>query len=257
MNRSTALSKIPRRSLVALLCVAAAGGVFAQEDPNRTRTQTPDTPPLVERGLGQPGADTGVPPPSGPVKALTLSCCKCLGGTISYQLHTGTAPWKIVSGPVGPAVTVTTPHSLWATTTPAKWIGPSANVNLSSSPAGTYVYELRINMPKCIVPSSMTISGKYWGDDEAYMSVTGATGTATPAKAGSGGWGFQLGNAGSFNFTTAMSNTGGAVVLTVRVPNAAGQPSPTGLLVNGLVTQRCATEPIYPGVPGNPASSPI
>jgi hypothetical protein len=184
-----------------------------------------------------------MPPLSQPVNnVLTLACCKCLGTGASYSLNTGTAPWKLISGPAGPAVAITSPHSLWAPASPAQWIGPSATPVTSPSAPGGYTYQLRIVIPKCVIPSSVTISGKYWGDDEAYMSATGAAGSATPAKASGGGWGFQSIHAGTFSYTVPMSNTGGVVTLTIRVPNAAGAASPAGLLVIGDVKQRCATD---------------
>jgi hypothetical protein len=175
---------------------------------------------------------------------LTLPCCKCTGGTNSFPIHTGLAPWKLISGPTS---LISSPHGFWHSVPGAQWIGPSSTAG-SSAPAGTYTYQLKIVMQKCLIPSSITIKGQYWGDDEAYMTVSGASGTATPArKPPGGGWGFQTANAGNFSFTTPMSNAGGVVVLTVRVPNAPGGANPTGLLVHGLVTQACGTDRPGPG----------
>lgn len=258
MNRSYALSNAPRRSLIALLCMAAASGVFAQEDASRTRMQTQVTPPLVERGPGVPGADTGVPPgPIGQVKAVTLGCCRCLGETLGpIHISTGmpnphTVGWTVNNGT---ATTITSPHPNWQTAIPtppplAQWIGPNATG--SSVAPGLYTYELKIDVLRCFIPSTVVVSGTFWADNMGTVSMSGPGPiTGAPVTTNGSQWGFLPINGVSFSYS--FSNPG-TYTLKVLVRNEA---SPTGMLMKATVSKRCITEPIGPGLPGNPASTP-
>lgn len=181
--------------------------------------------------------DRQVRPPAGG-NVLTLKCCHCTGTANTFSLNTGAAPWKIVSG--GATAVVAPPHPAWASAPPAQWIGPNPSAG-SSAPVGGFTYQLRILIPKCIVPSSITIKGQYWGDDQAQIAVTGTgsgaggTWSATPAN-------YVQNSAGNFSYTLPMSNAVGTVTLTVKVQNAAIGPNPTGFLVHGELTQRCASD---------------
>ncbi len=191
-----------------------------------------------------------VPPPGGNV--LVLKCCQCTGRELADVLINtgptgaiGVAPWKLVSGPTfvlpGPPPSIPT---AWASASGSTWIGPNPSAG-SGATAGTYVYQLRIQVPKCHIPSTVTIKGKYWGDDEAVMTATGATLSATPAVGPPGppGWGFLQNNFGNFSATLPQGFSG-PVTLTVTVKNLGN--SPTGLLVSGLVMQRCASDGANP-----------
>lgn len=252
MNRSHAFSNAPRRSLIALLCAAAAGGVFAQVDSSRTRIQATETQPAVERGPGVPGADTGVPPaPVGPGRPIKVGCCRCLGETLQpINISTGQpasqpVPWTVNGGPS--FITSTTLG--WANSPGAQWIAPSASGG-NGQPA-VHTYELKIEVPRCVIPGNVTISGKFWADNMGTVSLSGLGAPTNQYTTLGGIYGFTQPNAGNFSYTVP-----GPGVYTLKVVGR-NEGSVTGMLMNATVTKRCATEPIGPAVPGNPASSPI
>lgn len=257
MNRNHAPSKAPRHSLIALLCLAAAGGVFAQEDAPRTRAQAPETAPPVERVPGVSGADTGVmPAPIGPVKPVRLGCCRCLGETLGpINISTGQpVPWTVNNSPTVPLPMVGGWHG-WNNAPPvppgSQWVGP---VNGNAAAPGTYTYRLNINVPKCVIPGSVTISGKFWADNKGTVSLTSPPPSSSPATFStltntSPMHGFLTSNGQGFSYTVAAPGT---YTLTVTTTNESG---PTGMLMDARVIKRCTTEALNPDGVGNSANS--
>ncbi len=195
--------------------------------------------PLLARA--QDESRQPVPQPGGNV--LTLKCCQCTGRELSdVQINTGVAPWKLTSGPTsllpGPQPNI---PAAWASASGATWVGPSATAGSAGAAPGVYVYQLRVVVPTCMIRSTITIKGKYWADNHASMAITGATGaviSTTTAGVPNPGYGFVQANFGSFSAALPQGYSG-TVTLTITVNNTSG---PTGLLVSGLVAQRCATD---------------
>lgn len=236
MNRSITLSILPRRSLTALLCAAAAGGALAQDDTSRSRPPPVEGAAAAERGPGLPGADPAVPPPLvGPVKAVKLACCRCLGETVGpIKISTGQpVPWTVNGGPTVPQAMVPGWHG-WSSPPPppgSQWIGP---VGGNSAAPVTYTYQLKIDAGRCRIPGTMTISGKFWADNSGTVSLTSQTATFTTLNYP---FGFQTPNGASFSYTVPSAT--GIYTLTVTTQNQGG---PTGLLMDANVFKRCATE---------------
>lgn len=243
MKRTITESKIPRRALVALLCAAAAGGALAQDDTSRSRPAPVEGQAATERAPGLPGADTTapVPPPVGQVRPIRLACCRCLGETLSpIKISTGQpVPWTVDNGKPTVVQSMVPGWHGWNNLPPtppgSQWIGP---VGGASAAPGTYTYELKINVPKCVIPGAMTVSGKFWADNSGTVSLLPPTGPALPAVSTPNyPMGFTTGNFANFSYT--VPNAVGVYTLKIVTQNQSG---PTGFLMDANVFKRCVTE---------------
>lgn len=172
-------------------------------------------------------------------KVPTLPCCKCLGESTTLNISTGqgspTDPIWRVNG--GPAYT-TPPYPGWITTlSPARWIQPVANPKPSSNvPPGVYKYTMKFSIPKCTIPGTARLSGRFAADNtvKAFLDGTpipgAACGTINCFKAPDAPIPLNLG-----------SIAPGSHVLTFEVRNVSG---PSGLVVNAQIRRECKKEMI-------------
>jgi hypothetical protein len=164
-----------------------------------------------------------------------VPCCRCVdGSTQTISINTGTAPWSFapVGGVLAPAPIISPLIGGWTTNlAPAKWIGPGAN-----APAGDYTYSLTINVPRCIIPARITISGQMAADNSEMVSVDGGP----PIAQYAGIYGFVTANIVNFN---APPLTPGTHTLQVTVHNEGG---PSGMVLNGTIRITCPKEPAGP-----------
>jgi hypothetical protein len=173
-----------------------------------------------------------------PKKVVQVPCCRCLDGKINtININTGTAPWRLVSGPgittAGPATVVTTPNNAWVAGGSAQWISNSAS-GTTSADAGTYVYELPIQVPNCVIPMKIKLNGKVAADN-GYQAVLVSPGNnETTIGSDAGPLSFQ--NPTPISGSITMS---GLHYLRIKVTN---QSLPQALLVNGVLTTECSTK---------------
>jgi hypothetical protein len=181
---------------------------------------------------------------------INVPCCQCIDGkeTVIDLSTGGTAPWTSPSG----AVSAATPAGPWASSPPAKWI------YTGNTARGLYTYQLAIHIPKCIIPMSIKIEGKGWGDDIFKMQLDGnpmgsSSNAAVVVNQIGGTWPSTAYNAGSYggfgasnvlNISQNLSGSGANHVLTAIVDNAGG---PTGFLFNGKLTMKCSSGPLTQG----------
>jgi hypothetical protein len=117
-------------------------------------------------------------------------------------------------------------------------------------PCRPTTYELKINVPRCVIPVAMTINSNFWADNEGTVSLSGFDApTATPTTLNYP-QGFQTQYGANFSYT--VPNASGVYILKVKTRN---QSSATGLLMGATLFKRCATEGTGPNVPDFPASS--
>lgn len=172
---------------------------------------------------------------------VQVPCCRCVdGSTSSVRVDTGTGPWKaitpapVVTGLAGPAN-----HSAWATLAPATWVG----FPVAESRTGTYTYELRFNIPSCVIPSQFTLAGQFAADNDGrlYVLPYPAALKATPSSIG-----FQQGSVTPFQWGVSP----GLHTLRVTVHNDDG---PTGLILRGAISVACPADPV--AQPGSATTS--
>lgn len=193
-----------------------------------------------------------MPAPIGPAKPVKLGCCRCLGETLGpINISTGQpVPWTVNNSLTVPQSVVGGWHG-WNNAPPvppgSQWVGP---VNGNSAAPGTYTYRLNINVPKCIIPGSVTISGKFWADNKGTVSLTNSSATFSTLTNTSPLHGFLTSNGQGFSYTVAAPGT---YTLTVTTTNESG---PTGMLMDARVIKRCTTEALNADGVGNSASSP-
>lgn len=187
----------------------------------------------------------------GSIKSIDVPCCQCIDGrATTINLDTGSAPWTAAAGnnpqtATNPAQLVTAMPSAWAVSAPAKW------VNSGTTTVGFHSYRLVIRVPKCIIPMTISLDGKAWGDDVLQMKLDGqpigaSSNPNLPAHSLLGGTSpsipYAAGTYGGYGQATNLTLnpvglTPGMHVLTAVVENAMG---PAGFLFNGKLTIRCA-----------------
>ncbi|HEV7744097.1 MAG TPA: hypothetical protein VGO56_03785 [Pyrinomonadaceae bacterium] len=167
----------------------------------------------------------------GDIRAATLGCCKCLGGSNSLDLSTITSNSWTVNG--GPVAFLSAGHSLWTLPTgPAKWVSTVATGATSAAP-GSFDYNLKFVVPNCSIAQQVTLSGSYGGDDNIQILVDNI-----PVSPACVSWCFSAAHqTGGLNFTSA-NIIGGNHILTVRVKNDGG---PSGMFLNAKLTGACST----------------
>lgn len=167
---------------------------------------------------------TGVRPP--PPRAIELPCCRCLDGKkTSVNVSTGTAPWSVAFGNSGAAPAGLVSNVAWTPVPPGKWIGPG------SDKEGDYTYQMPFQVPKCLIPMQVTISGKFAADNSAKLSIGG---NVVASSQGTPNYGFLPGSVTPFTWSGTLAP--GPQSITVVVTNSGG---PTGLVVAATITVTC------------------
>lgn len=181
---------------------------------------------------GQTAGDASGPATS--VRSVKAVCCKCTDGSKpTASISTGTAPWRATSGPSSTALSpvVAAGNPAWTSVPGGSWVGPAG----APTQGGTYTYELRIEVPRCVIsPRALSIEGRFAADNSATVyfdnnQVAVSQGTANLA--------FQPAGVTPFTITGV---TPGVHILKVVVNNAG---SVTGLNVSGQVTTACPASP--------------
>lgn len=166
-----------------------------------------------------------------PGPAIRLRCCRCLDGQRqTVRIDTRAASWTVrppnssSSQPVVPAS-----NGAWTALAPGGWVGPQG-----AATVGNYTYELRIVVPRCIIPARVTVAGRFAADNHATVFHVGPNNAVQQIAASPpGDFGFQTASIRPF---TAVLATPGTHTLRVVVRNAGG---PTGLILEGAVTSVC------------------
>jgi hypothetical protein len=182
---------------------------------------------LAGFGLAQERRDIKVHPVE--PRIPTIACCES-GKVSQLDLSTGQ------SGPIDPlwkangVAAYTTPaFPGWATNlVPANWIQPVASPLPSANvPVGVIKYSVQFNVPRCRVPSTARIDGKFAADNGANVTLDGNPVAACPSP---------------YCFKTPaqpLTVTGisvGIHTLAFEVKNEGG---PSGLNVNARLTRSC------------------
>jgi hypothetical protein len=195
---------------------------------------------------------------------ITIPCCRCIDGSqrsvgINSGSGAGTVPWRVsgpgvASGATGQTITSGVNPQWTANLAPAQWIQPNSSSGTTSHPGGVYNYTITIQVPRCIIPMSVIVSGQAAGDDQIRIFygnnqigqtvLAASPSPAPPVAAGGGGWGFRNERVASF------SQALGSGTHTIRIEVTNGSAGPHGLLVRGSIRSRCAREPER-RLPGN------
>lgn len=189
----------------------------------------------------QPGpAQAQIPVLPVPPTAIRIPCCRCLDGhTQAVTINTRAAPWRVDPPGVIPfQPVVPANNAAWVPLPPAGWVGPPGAPAFNSD----YVYQLQIYVRRCIIPSRVSLAGRFAADNRGRMILDGN----------------QIAVSSTFTalgvapFSALLGP--GLHTLNVIVHNDGG---PTGLIVQGAITIICPREleqgggPPLPG-PGEP-----
>ncbi len=196
------------------------------------------TPALAQDVVQRAAAADNAPKPG---QVLTLKCCHCLGETATLDLSTGAAPWRVKPPSATafvPVVPTVAPHALWVNPAPnsAKWVDDVGNGGTAAKAGGLWVYELRVRVPKCVIPfvNPIKLTGWVTGDDDMKTFVgPGPSPTTMVASAGPG-WAFQ--NKHPFSATLVPG------LNTIRVEITNGGPSPSGMAFFAKLAAPCIKE---------------
>jgi hypothetical protein len=194
---------------------------------------------------------SSLPAPAQPVAAVPavrVPCCRCVDGRVHVvNLNTRTAPWRVRRATPSPTPFVTVVpagHSAWTTAAaPAGWVShPSGIV------AGSYVYELRIQVPRCLIGGRMTIDGVFSADNGGTLALIRPNNTVV----GLGTRPLPNGFTAITTFSpTAMAGPG-TYILRATVRNLG---SVSGFVLRGRILVRCPRDPA--AGPFNPADQAI
>jgi|ERR1043166_3523868 hypothetical protein len=166
----------------------------------------------------------------------TLGCCKCLGGTNALDLSTISSNHWTVNG--NPVVFVTTVNPFWTMNpAPASWVSTVANT--TTNVAGiTYDYKLPFAVPRCTIEQRVSLSGSYAGDDDVFVYLDSPI-PANLISQCTGGWCFNISHKPIPTFAN-YPVLPGSHTLIVRVKNAVGGASPSGMFINAKLSGTCA-----------------
>lgn len=182
--------------------------------------------------LAQAAGDAAGPGPA--VRSVKAVCCKCTDGSKqTASISTGTAPWRSTSAPSGTALApvVASGNAAWTAVPGGSWVGPAG----APSQAGSYTYELRIEVPRCVIsPRALSIEGRFAADNSAKVYFDN---TQIAVSQGAVNLGYQAAGVTPF---TIPGVTAGTHILKIVVNNAG---SVTGLNVSGQVTTACPASP--------------
>lgn len=169
-----------------------------------------------------------------PAPVVRVPCCRCVDGSQHrVNINTRTAPWRVRAPgslaflPVVPATNIAWTNAL----APAGWVS-HANGGL----VGNYVYELRIQVPQCMIRGRVTISGGFSADNGARLELVRPAGPAIALGNRPGPFGFL----GVTNFPATALTAPGTYILRATVTNLNG---PSGFVLRGQVTVLCPRDP--------------
>jgi hypothetical protein len=183
-------------------------------------------------------AQQAVPPPPrpGPVAATVIPCCRCIGGSATTNVSTGrpNVTWTVKQ----PGSTAATPvmnatNVAWTTSVipGAAWVSPQGN----PTTVGSFDYETQIDLRNCVIPSTVTISGRFLADNRGTILVDGRE---VVSSGGTPNYGFLPGSLTPFTITLPAGTTG-VHTITLRAQNIGG---PTGIQAEVNVTRNCGDE---------------
>ena len=162
-----------------------------------------------------------------PVRPVNLPCCRCLDGkTTTVNASTGTAPWNVAFGSSAAQPVIPASNVSWTPVPPGQWVGPAGNAVL-----GDYTYTMPFQVPKCVIPMQVTISGKFAADNTGKLYIGG---NLVKASQGTPNYGFLPGSVTPFTWTGVL--TPGPHAITMVVTNTSG---PTGVVVAATITVTC------------------
>jgi hypothetical protein len=170
------------------------------------------------------------------IKAPTLGCCKCLGGTNTLDLSTlSSNNWTVTNGGItNPAVFLAGSqiNSAWNINPgPAQWVSTSASSGTGSG--GDFDYKLNFVIPDCAIRQSITLAGSYGGDNNVALYLDSITGANLIAQC-AGNWCFSTSHQPLPTFSKNVNP--GPHALIVRVNNVSG---PSGMFINAKLTGNC------------------
>lgn len=168
----------------------------------------------------------GVRPP--PPRTVQLPCCRCLDGKkTSVNVSTGAVPWNVAFGNSAAQPVVLATNVAWTPVPPGKWVGPG------SENQGTYTYQMPFQVPRCLIPMRVTISGKFAADNSAQLYV----GNLVASSQGTQDYGFLPGSVTPFTWSGSLAP--GQNAIKVVVTNSGGA---TGLVVAATITISCPSD---------------
>jgi hypothetical protein len=170
----------------------------------------------------------GVRPPP-PPRSIQLPCCRCVDGKkTSINVSTGAVPWNVAFGTGTPQSAGLVSNVSWTPVPPGKWIGPGSEV------PGNYTYQMPFQVPNCVIPMQVTISGQFAADNTASLYVDT---NFVKSLQGTPNYGFLPGSVTPFNWSGTLAP--GTHNIKVVVTNSDG---PTGLVVAATLTIICPHE---------------
>jgi hypothetical protein len=123
-------------------------------------------------------------------------------------------------------------NSAWTTAAaPAGWVS-----HPSGSLPGVYIYELRIQVPICMIRSRVTIDGRFSADNGGTLSLVRPNNTIVAL----GTRPMPNGFTGVTNFPATAMVTPGTYILRATVRNLDG---PSGFVLRGQILVRCPLDP--------------
>jgi hypothetical protein len=181
-------------------------------------------PALAQQGraVGPPTFAVLQPAP----RIIRLPCCRCLDGKrTNVNVSTGTVPWNVAFGNSAAQPAALTSNVAWAPVPPGHWIGTG------SETAGNYTFQMPFQVPRCVIPMQVTISGKFAADNSAKLYIEG---NLVASSLGTPNYGFLPGSVTPFTWSGPL--VPGAHSIKVVVTNSDG---PTGLVVAATITVTC------------------
>lgn len=213
---------------LAARCLAGALLLFAGVPP------IPMAPPL-----GQAEAQVSRIPR--PVPTIQVPCCRCVDGA-QHQvvINTGVAPWRVTT----PTPPITQPQApvpasnlAWTNAlAPASWVS-----HANGSQVGDYVYELRIEVPRCMIAGRVVLTGGFSADNGAKLYLIQGSNPPVQIAAAPPPTAFQ----NATPFPNQVLQPGNVYTLRAIVTNLHG---PSGFILRGQVSVACPRDPaIGPG----------
>lgn len=165
-----------------------------------------------------------------PPRAVVLPCCRCLDGkTTTVNVSTGAVPYNVSFGSSAAQPVVPASNVAWTPVPPGQWVGPSGNAAI-----GDYTYSMPFQVPKCLIPMQVTISGKFAADNSGKLYIDG---NFVKASQGTPNYGFLPGSVTPFSWTGVLAP--GPHAIKMVVTNSSG---PTGVVVAATIRVTCPRE---------------
>jgi|GEM_PF-2456502 len=171
-----------------------------------------------------------------PAPVVRVPCCRCVDGRVHVvNLNTRTAPWQVrrtIPLPTPFVPVVNAANAAWTTAAaPAGWVS-----HPSGSLPAIYVYELRIQVPTCMIRGRVTIDGVFSADNGGALTLVRPSGP--PIALGTRP--LPNGFTGITSFPATAMATPGTYILRATVTNLHG---PSGFVLRGRILVRCPRDP--------------